>query len=321
MNKILEEVKDAKRIGITGHVRPDGDCIGSCLALYNYLLKNVLDSIIDVFLEFIPDSFGYLKNFNKVNHDYDEKEPYDVFITLDCGALDRIGYADKYFISAKKTICIDHHISNQAFAKVNHILPQASSTCEVLFDLMDEDKIDKDIAEALYTGIIHDTGVFKHTNTTEKTMTIAGKLITKGVEFSKIIDESFYQKTYNQNQILGRCLLESILVLNGKCIVSAIGKRNLEFYNATSKDLEGIIDQLRVTKGVEVAILIHELELHEYKVSLRSNGKVNVSKIAMYFGGGGHVKAAGCTMRGNIHDVINNLTRHIEAQLKQEIID
>ena len=133
--------------------------------------------------------------------------------------------------------------------------------------------------------------------------------------FQQIIDETFYQKTYMQNQILGRCLLECIMVLDGRCIVSAVSQKTLEFYGASSKDLDGVIEQLRITKGVEVAILLYEIATQEYKVSMRANGDVDVSKIAIYFGGGGHKKAAGCTLNGSYYDVINNLTKLIEEQL------
>jgi len=147
-------------------------------------------------------------------------------------------------------------------------------------------------------------------------METAGKLIAKGIPFSEMIDETFYRKNYHQNQILGRCLLESILLLDGKCIVSFISRKMLEFYESVSADLDGIIDQLRITQGVEAALLIYETDIREYKVSMRSNGIVDVRKIAVYFGGGGHAMAAGCTMHGTFHDVINNLTPHIDHQLK-----
>lgn len=316
MNRILEEIKDAKTIGITGHIRPDGDCVGSCMALYHYLKNNLTsDKIIDVYLEPIPNKFLLLKNADIVKQVNDKERNYDLFISLDNSSVDRLGFSMDYFNNAVRTINIDHHISNTNFANINHVVADSSSTCEVLFDLMDEDKIDLAIAEALYIGIIHDTGVFKHSNTSEKTMNIAGKLISKGISFSRMIDETFYQKNYLQNQLLGRCLLESILVLDGKCIVSYINKKMLDFYNATSADLDGIIDQLRVTQGVEVAIFLYESNTQEYKISMRSNGAVDVRNIATYFGGGGHIKAAGCSMQGSIHDVINNLTLHIEHQL------
>lgn len=319
MEKINAELIGAKAIAIAGHIRPDGDCVGSCTALYLYLTQNKEDfgiDKVDVYLEPFGSEFGILTGTDDIRHSYDSNEVYDVFISLDCGSLDRLGNAFKFFNTAKKTINIDHHISNLTFAGVNHVVADASSTCEVLFTLMEEDRISKETAEALYVGIIHDTGVFKHSNTKEKTMMIAGKLISKGIDFSTLIDESFYAKTYLQNQVLGRCLMESMLVLHGKVVFAAISRRMLDFYGATHADLDGIIDQLRVTKGTEVAVFIYETDLHEYKVSMRSNGEVNVSKIAVYFGGGGHIKAAGCTMRGSAHDVINNLTPHIEAQLQ-----
>lgn len=316
MRYILEELKEAKTIGIAGHVRPDGDCIGSCMALYHYLKNNLPDeTIIDLYLESIPDKLSVVPGTDLLKHEFHNERQYDIFISLDSSSIDRLGFAMDAFQKSVNTINIDHHISNTNFAKINHVVDYASSTCEVLYDLFEDDKIDITIATALYLGIIHDTGVFKHSNTTEKTMNIAGKLISKGVPFSRMIDETFYLKSYVQNQLLGRCLLESILVLGGKCIVSSINKKMLEFYDASSGDLDGIIDQLRVTDGIEVAIFVYETNFHEYKVSMRANGFVDVRKVAAYFGGGGHIKAAGCTMQGSLHDVINNLLIHIEHQL------
>jgi phosphoesterase RecJ-like protein len=320
MENFQKELMGARTIAIAGHVRPDGDCIGSSTALYQYLNRNKkrfgIESV-DLYLEPFGNEFSMLGAIDEIKHTCDGDQDYDLFISLDCASLDRLGDAVKYFDTAKKTLNIDHHISNTGFAQVNHVVADASSTSEVIFTLLEEEEITKDIASSLYVGIIHDTGVFKHSNTTQKTMNIVGKLINKGIDFSKLIDESFYSKTYMQNQILGRCLMESILVLGGKVIVSAIRQSILNFYQARSTDLEGIVDQLRVTKGVEVAIFIYETNPNEFKVSMRSNGKVNVSKIAIYFGGGGHVMAAGCTMYGVLNDVINNLTPHIEAQLKE----
>lgn len=320
MRTINAEVIGAKKIGIAGHIRPDGDCIGSCTALYLYLqtLKDELGiSQVDVYLEPFGEEYQILEATKNIKHSYEEEIVYDLFISVDCGSLDRLGPALKYYNQAIKTINIDHHISNEMFAKVNHVIPNASSTCEVLYDLMEEARINREIAEALYVGIAHDTGVFKHSNTSENTMKIAGKLIGKGIEFSKLLDESFYSRTYVQNQILGRCLMESILLLDGKVVLSSISRKMLDFYQAGHADLDGIVDQLRITKGTEVAVFIYESDSNEYKVSLRSNSYVNVSKIAVFFGGGGHVRAAGYSMVGSLYDVINNLLPHIDVQLKQ----
>lgn len=319
---LWKEIENASSIGIAGHIHPDGDCVGSCLALYNYLQENFNEDgkkQIDVYLESCPKEFLFLKNAKAIKRTCDPRSPYDVFLALDSGSIDRLGQAQPLFHSADITFVIDHHISNTAFAKVNLVADKASSTCEILYGFFDPNRISKEVAECLYLGIVHDTGVFKHSCTTEQTMVTAGHLITLGANPAKIIDETFYQKTYVQNQILGRCLLESILVMDGKVIVSSISKRIQEFYNVGSEDLSGVIDQLRVTKGVEVAIFLREENVQEYKVSMRSNGIVDVRKIAVFFGGGGHVKAAGCTMYGSVYDVINNLTLGIEHQLGKNV--
>lgn len=315
----LENVINASdSIAIAGHMRPDGDCIGACMAAYIYLMKNfeaASEKQIDVYLESIPDSFGFLKGIGAVKSIY-AGEKYDLFICLDCGDEGRLGDAAAAFESAKETVMIDHHITNTCFGKHYYVRSDASSTCEILTDLFEEEKIDLDIANALYLGIVHDTGVFKHSNTKRHTMECAGMLIDKGVNTSAIIDGTFYEKTYLQNQILGRCLCESILAMDGRVIISQVSSKTMSFYGLVSSDLDGIIDQMRVTKGVEVAILIKEENPFLWKVSMRSNSVVDVSSICQMFGGGGHVRAAGCTMKGNFFDVVNTLTGCIDSQLR-----
>ena len=143
-------------------------------------------------------------------------------------------------------------------------------------------------------------------------------MMEKGIDFGTIIDGSFYKKTYMQSQILGRALLESITFLDGRCIFSVVRKKDMDFYGVDKSDLDGIVDQLRVIDGIECAIFLYETGIHQFKVSLRSNSIVDVSRIAAYFGGGGHVRAAGCTMSGSVHDVVNNLSAHIAEQLERE---
>jgi len=319
-DKNIEDVLlNAKKVAIAGHIRPDGDCIGSCTALYMYLNEcrnNLGLERVDVYLEPFGEEFNILSGTENIRHTCDNDEVYDVFISLDSSSPDRLGFAIKYFESAKKRICIDHHITNVFFADINHVVADASSTCEVLYNLMDNNRITKEIAKSLYIGIVHDTGMFKNSSTSDKTMEIAAGLIRKGIDFTRLIDETFIQKTYMQLQIMGRCLMESMVLLDGKVIVSSIERKVLDFYGASFTDLNGIIDQLRTAKGCEVAIFIYETNDNEHKVSLRSNGIVDVSKIAYHFGGGGHIKAAGCTMAGTVQDIINTLTPHIEEQLR-----
>ena len=312
---VLEQMlEQTGSVVILGHVRPDGDCLGSTLGLYHYIQTNYPAIRAAVYLEESSPKFGYLTGYDAILHETDE-ERYELCICLDCGDEERLGAFGVYLANASKSLCLDHHITNTRFCEVNLVSENASSTCEVLFEQLDDEKIDKAAAECLYTGLIHDTGVFKYSCTSARTMEIAGKLMAKGIDFGSIIDNSFYKKTYVQNQILGRALLESITFLDGKCIFSALRQSEMEFYGVNGKDMDGIIDQLRLTEGVEVAIFMYQIGPQEFKVSLRSQNAVDVSRIASYFGGGGHVRAAGCTMSGRIHDVVNNLSLHIAKQL------
>lgn len=312
---VLEQMlEQTGSVVILGHVRPDGDCLGSTLGLYHYIQTNYPAVRAAVYLEESSPKFGYLAGYDAILHETDE-ERYELCICLDCGDEERLGSFGVFLANASKSLCLDHHITNTRFCEVNLVSENASSTCEVLFEQLDDEKIDKAAAECLYTGLIHDTGVFKYSCTSARTMEIAGKLMAKGIDFGSIIDNSFYKKTYVQNQILGRALLESITFLDGKCIFSALRQSEMEFYGVNGKDMDGIIDQLRLTEGVEVAIFMYQTGPQEFKVSLRSQNAVDVSRIASYFGGGGHVRAAGCTMSGRIHDVVNNLSLHIAKQL------
>ncbi|MDD2971754.1 MAG: DHH family phosphoesterase [Lachnospiraceae bacterium] len=312
---ILELAKDAKVIGISGHMRPDGDCVGSTLGLYLYLKKAVPKAKIVLYLEQPSDIFKDLKGYDEIQSDFDGDETYDLFFALD-GEKSRLGGAEKYFDSAKVTVNIDHHISNRGSGKYNYVVPEASSASELVFDLMEEVYVDVDIAKAIYTGIIHDTGVFQYSNTAPKTLNIAAKLIAYGFDFSEIIDRTFYEKTYIQNQIMGRTLLESMLFMDGRCIVGMVDRKTMDFYGVEPKDLDGIVNQLRVIKGVDCAVFMYETDTLEYKVSMRSNDTVDVAKVAGFYGGGGHKKAAGCTVNGTFHDVINNLSQSIAMQMK-----
>lgn len=317
MNKIASYLEGVKTVGIAGHVNPDGDCVGSTMGMYLYLQEQYPQIQTDLYLESIRPDFTFLKHAQEHKETCTADVVYDLFITIDVSTMDRIGVAGAAFANAKKTLCIDHHVSNLGFAMENHILPNASSASEVVFDMLEEEKVTKEVAEALYLGIVHDSGVFQYSSTSSHTMEIAGKLMDKGIDFTRIVEETFYQKTYAQQQILGRTLVESIRLLDGACIVGVLSKELMDLYGVTKQDLDGIVSQLRLTKGVEVAIFLYEIGMQEYKVSLRSKSYVDVNAVAKQFGGGGHVRAAGCTMNGRPYDVVNSLTFYIEKMLKE----
>lgn len=314
---IYEEVKDAKTIGISGHLRPDGDCVGSVMGLYLYLKKLCGKAQIQVMLEKPSGIFNCIRDIDEVCSDFvPVTDTFDVFIALDC-EKSRLGKAEAFFDKAKKKINIDHHISN-AFGSgdVNYIVPTASSASELVYNTMeDKGAIDIEIAKALYIGIIHDTGVFQYSNTSPQTLKIASELIGYGFDFPRLIDSTFYEKTYVQNRIMGQVLIESRLYLEGQCIVGVANQEMMARYGATNADLDGIVNQLRNTKGAECALFLYETGENEYKASLRASGDVDMAKVASCYGGGGHVKAAGVTMQGNVQEMIDKLVAEIAKQL------
>ncbi|MBR4982776.1 MAG: bifunctional oligoribonuclease/PAP phosphatase NrnA [Lachnospiraceae bacterium] len=314
MSRLEELLEGAKDVALSGHIRPDGDCVGSVMSIYQYIRKNMPNVEVKVFLETPSSVFDCISGVEEIDSHMETLQEYDVFIALDC-TNDRLGKAEAIYQRAKKKINIDHHVSNSGCGDINIVVPDASSTCEVVYELLDSEKLDIEIAKTLYIGMIHDTGVFKYSNTSPKTLNIAAKLISYGFDFPKIIDETFYEKTYIQTLVCAKAVSESVRFMEEKCIFSVVDKDMMEFYGVGPKDLDGVINQLRIVKGVECAIFMYQTGTMEYKVSMRSNGLVNVSEIASFFGGGGHVRAAGCTMKGTVHDVINNLSAQIALQM------
>ena len=312
---LISAIELANSIAISGHIRPDGDCVGSCMGLYLYVTEYYPEKEVSVYLEEIPNTLKFMKGTEQIQHEIPEGKSYDLFIALDCGDPGRLGFSKELLEHAEHTFCVDHHVSNQAFAEKNIIEPDASSTSELIFSLLDYGKMSKETAECLYTGIVHDTGVFRYTCAHPSTMRAAASLMEKGIDFSNIITKTFDEKTYVQNKVLGKCLLDSKLVCNDKVIVSSLSKSEMEFYQVVPKHLDGIVSQMKLTKGVEVSVFAYELEPDVHKFSLRSTEAVDVSLVAQNFGGGGHARAAGCTLTGKINEQIQAVLGVIEAQL------
>lgn len=315
INSLDQVLEGVSTVAISGHVRPDGDCVGSTLAVYNYIKDNYEAIDVRLYLEPIPNIFKFLRYSSEIINECTDENIFDLFIALDCSDKNRLGNAAKYFENAKKTVCIDHHVSNVSFAENNYIFPDASSTCELVYELIGRDKLTKEIAECLYTGMVHDTGVFQYSCTSAKTMNIGGILMESGIDYSKIVDETFYTKTFNQNKILGKALLKSELYLDGKVILSCITQKEMEEFDVLPKHLDGIVNQLRITKDVRIAVFLYENEDGSYKGSLRVNDNTNVAEIAATFGGGGHVKAAGFSIDGPLEEAVEKVIKAIQEKM------
>lgn len=320
IDNLHELLTNAKTVGISGHIRPDGDCVGSCLAMYNYIVTYYPNVEAHVYLDPIPNIFKFLKNADKIQdiHTVSDDTVFDLYIALDCSEGSRLGDAFNFFEKAKHTVCIDHHFSNNGFSEFSYIIPDDSSTCELVYNQIGKEKITKDIAECLYLGIIHDTGVFQYSCTTEATMAAAGFLMTKGIDYPKICTDTYFAKTMVQNRMLGKALLGCKTYLDGKVIAAVITADDMAEFGAESKHLEGIVQQLRDTTGVEVAVFLYELADGDFKGSTRATGDVDLTVITGVYGGGGHKKAAGFSVdTDRPWDVIDNIVSMVEKQLKE----
>ncbi len=316
MIDIVAECSGAKTIGICGHIKPDGDCIGATLALSLYLKKRLPEAEITVFSDEITPCFDCVEGIKQFNYAFDKEQP-EVFIIVDT-VDNRIGSGEKYFKNAKKTINIDHHISNaDGCAMVNYVVPTASSASELIYDLMDKQYMDAEIAEAIYLGIAHDTGIFKYSNTAPKTLRIVAELIEYGFDYPTLLDVTYYEKTYLQNLVLARILLESKLHMDGKVISGFIDIKTMAEMGVTGKDFDGVINQLRITQGVDCAIFMYQINAVTYKVSLRSKKIVDVSKVAEHFGGGGHVRAAGFYYKGEPEEILAQILKLVEEDFQR----
>lgn len=314
---ISEFLDGIASVAIAGHVHPDGDCVGSCMGLYLYLKENYPNLRVRVYLESIKPEFRFISRIDEVQTEYDSAEKPDLLILNDISSIDRIGAAGSAFADAEKTLCFDHHKTNEDAFTWKYNDPAASSASEMVWQFLDPERVSPACAEALYMGIVHDTGVFQYSCTSPETMRTAAALMEKGVEYSRIIEETYYQKTWPQIRMLGAVLADTGMHLGGFCISAAVTQKQMKKRGVLPRDLDGIVAQMRNTAGVDAAVFLYETEEGNWKVSLRSRRVTDVSLIARSFGGGGHVRAAGCTVSGDPEEILKEILKQIEAQQKE----
>lgn len=319
--EIKEEILKSKRIGLSFHTSPDGDAIGSTLALLNALRVLGKDSYI-ISRDVISDNLSFLSLAKEIDgNTLEPQRDTNLVIVLDCGNVDRIS-ADLSNYGGK-IINLDHHISNENYGSINYVDPSAAATAELSYLLIKElginflDKSDESIAigNAIYTGLITDTGSFRHSNVTKRSHQIASELIEIGVDNSKIHSNLFDNKPFNKVKLMG-CVLSNIeLALNEKVAVLQIPKGMLEQFNLLHVDTSDIISIGLGIKGVEVSMLLKEVE-EGVKTSLRSKNNVDVRKVAEVYGGGGHIKAAGVMQKNvNLSKAKENLLRTLKEEM------
>ena len=299
---------------ITGHVNPDGDAIGSALAL-----KLLLDSMnIDSTVSF--DITGELpSNLNHLPYDLITTPQVDSFETVfvfDCGNSSRLGDLEEIVLNSSKVVVVDHHI-DPTFGDIQIIDPKAASTTQVLYRIFKEEElpISKEIADCLMTGLITDTGRFQYSNTNAEVFAIASDLMDRGSQLSLISENIYGSIELNalklQSEIINRLILDTDL----KFIYSVVYQEDYEKFNTTPAETDSLIDVVRLAKESEIALLLKEQIDGSFKGSLRSRTEFNVQQLASFFNGGGHKAASGFSSDSTVDDIILNIKNEIRKQI------
>ena len=316
LDTIKEEIKKAEKIVILTHESPDGDAVSSSLSVMHALEQ--LDKKADVIIPEYSKDFKFLPGAEKILVESEIKE-YDLAISVDCSDLKRLVGSIEYFQTAKKTIQIDHHSVNAMFADLNYVDPVAPACAQVLIGMFEYFGIEitKDLGTCILTGIITDTGGFQYSGVTPETLEFAAEILRKGVNISKICQKVLRNKT-KANCELTKLLYDRMeFSEDGKIAISYITLEDNQRVNAQMGDDEGLVEIERDVEGVEVAVLLKEKEgTNGFKASLRSKEKVNVSDVCFLLGGGGHPRAAGCFVSGDLEQVKAKILTAIKQEMR-----
>lgn len=314
IDNIKEEIEKAKDIVILTHECPDGDAVGSALAMYLTLKK--LNKQVDVVIPEYSNAFKFLPGADEIKKEGKE-EPYDLAISVDVTGIKRLNGFAKYFENAKTKIQIDHHQVNEMFADYNFVNPASPACAQNLIFIIEKlgVEIDKEIGTCLLTGIITDTGGFKYEGVSAETFEFASWLLTKGVNVSEIYKRVLQMKT-RANFELRKLIMDRMeFICDNKITFTYMTLEDERNSGAGPGDHEGLVEVGRDIEGVEVSIFIREIE-NGYKASLRSNNYVNVADVCIAFNGGGHIRAAGCNITGTLQECKSKIIQEVEKYIK-----
>ena len=314
LESLSEKLKKEKDVAIFCHIRPDGDTLGSSLALS--LALNNLGINAQVFCDdVVPSRFFFLNSVKSVKNALDKE--YSAFLAIDCADITRLGSFYDAFISHKNTYSIDHHVSNTRYAKVNYVFDSASN-CENVLSLIEQMNVNIEIemANLLLMGIMTDTGNFRHKNVNSQTLLSASKLVDLGADLNTIHYHMFTKQSKERAKLFGLTMSKIRYFLDGKFGVATVSQNDLILSGAKQDETEGFIDFLMGVDTVEVGACVLEMAKNKYKISFRSKG-TDVNAVASVFGGGGHVLASGCQIQGEYEEVIDKICYAV----KQNIVE
>lgn len=308
IRQIAEIIQKGRTFLVTSHVRLDGDAVGSELALYE-ALKGQGKEVVVYNQDRTPQMYAFLPDAGIIVNRLGSLEGFDAVFVLDCSEIERMGEEAPRIAGIRRIVNIDHHISNDHYGHLTLTDPEASSTGEMIFRLIDGMGIEltRDMAVNLYTAILTDTGAFRYSNTGPKTFAVAGRLLEKGADPAWIAQMVYETFPAVKIRLLGRALSTLEFDWQGRIAAVTVSKKMLEDADAQWEHTEGFVEFPRSIEGVQVAAFFSEISEGLYKVSLRSKGRFSVEEVARKFGGGGHINAAACRIQGDYDAVKRRL--------------
>lgn len=321
-NKFLElknKIEQAKSIIVFSHVSPDGDTLGSNLAISLVIEKFFNKKVDSTYVGMLPSSYSYLPDFDSFQdvQTIDKNKQYDLAIAVDVASKDRMVYGTSIFDNAKYKINIDHHKTNIGYADLNIVDGDAACVGVILYKIFKEWGLElpKDVARCIYTSLLTDTGGFKYENTTPETFMLAADLVRLGVSPTYEFRACYETKPQSMVQFQAYIVTNTLFYNNGRIAFSKITRSDMSKFGATDEYTEGIVEVLRTSKNVEIAAILKETKEGYTKVSLRSK-TVDVTPIVIDFGGGGHTFAAGCTIKKPIAIAFDKLLKRVQSELE-----
>ena len=318
-SELREQIAKAESIIVFSHVSPDGDTLGSNLAISLMIEKYFGKKVDSVFVGKLPNIYSYLPDFDRFIdvQSIDKNKKYDLAIAVDVASKDRMVFGTQIFDNAKFKVNIDHHKTNNGYADINIIDGDAACVGIILYRIFTawQLEIPKDVARCIYTSLLTDTGGFKYENTTPETFMLAAELVRLGVSPTYEFRACYETKPQSMVQFQAYVVSNTVFYNSGKIAFSKITRSDMSKFNATDDYTEGIVEVLRTSKNVEVAAILKETKEGYTKVSLRSK-TLDITPVVMDFGGGGHTFAAGCTIKKPIAIAFDKLLKRVQSEIE-----